>query len=59
VIGRWVRQARIDRGKGVTTGALTTTEKDELARLRKENRVLKLERDILKIAAAFFAKESD
>jgi transposase len=53
----WVKQAQIDQGKG-PTGALTTAEKEELARLRKENRVLKMERDILKKAAAFFAKEN-
>lgn len=58
LIARWVKQARVDRGKGASD-ALTTTEKDELAKLRKENRVLKMERDILKKAAAFFAKESE
>ena len=53
----WVEQARVDRGKGAP-GALTTTEREELARLRKENRRLLMERDILKKAAAFFAKEN-
>ncbi len=53
----WVEQARVDAGKG-SPGALTTDEKLELAALRKENRVLKEEREILKKAAAFFAKES-
>ena len=38
-------------------GGLTTAEREELARLRKENRELRMERDILKKAAAFFAKE--
>ena len=52
----WVAQAQADRTKGKT--GLTTAEREELARLRKENRELKLERDILKKAAAFFAKES-
>jgi len=52
----WVAQAQADRTKGRT--GLTTAERDELARLRKENRELKLERDILKKAAAFFAKEN-
>jgi transposase len=37
---------------------LTTAEREELSRLRKENRELRMERDILKKAAAFFAKES-
>ena len=43
----WVRQAAVDSGSG-PAGALTTDEKAELAALRKENRVLKMERDILK-----------
>ncbi len=50
----WVRRARADRTKGRT--GLTTAERDELARLRTENRQLRTERDILKKAAAFFAK---
>jgi transposase len=53
----WVAQARADRTKG-KSGGLTTVEREELARLRRENRQLKLERDILKKAAAFFAKEN-
>lgn len=56
-LGKWVEQARADRGKS-TRGTLTTEEKEELARLRKENRELRIEREILKNAAAFFAKES-
>ena len=52
----WVRRADIDAGKG-PAGALTQAEREELARLRKENRRLLMERDILKKAAAFFAKE--
>ena len=50
----WVQQARADRTKGRT--GLTTAEREELARLRKEVRELRTERDILKKAAAFFAK---
>ena len=50
----WVRQAQADRNKGKT--GLTSAEREELARLRKENRELRLEREILKKAAAFFAK---
>jgi len=50
----WVLQARADRTKGRT--GLTTAEREELARLRKDNRELRTERDILKKAAAFFAK---
>lgn len=52
----WVDRARADRTKGKT--GLTTAEREELARLRKENRILQEERDILKKAAAFFAKQS-
>lgn len=53
----WVKQAEVDAGKGPAE-ALTTAEKQELAQLRRENRVLKMERDLLKKAAAFFAKEN-
>ena len=49
-----VKRAQADRSKGRT--GLTTAEREELARLRKENRILQEERDILKKAAAFFAK---
>lgn len=55
-LGGWVKQARADRSRGKT--GLTTVEREELARLRKENRVLKTERDLLKKWAAFFAKET-
>ena len=51
----WVHRARADRTNGRT--GLTTAEREELARLRKENRILQEEREILKKAAAFFAKE--
>ena len=50
----WVERARADRTKGKT--GLTTAERGELAKLRKENRELRTEREILKQAAAFFAK---
>src|SRR5688572_20127149 len=50
----WVRRAEADRTHGRT--GLTTAEREELARLRKENRELRTEREILKKAAAFFAK---
>src|SRR5213593_3015505 len=68
----WVRQAEIDAGRGAS-GALTTEEREELGRLRREVRTLRMERDILKNfrsrrgpshlldeklgATAFFAKE--
>ena len=58
VLRQWVRQAEIDDGGG-PEGALTTEEKEELRRLRRENRTLKMERDFLKKAAAFFAKDQD
>ena len=51
----WVERARADRTKGRT--GLTTEEREELRRLRKEVRTLRTEREILKNAAAFFAKE--
>jgi transposase len=50
----WVNRARADRTQGRT--GLTTAEREELARLRKENRQLRVEHEILKKAAAFFAK---
>jgi transposase len=56
-LAKWVKRARIDSGTG-PAGALTTAEREELARLKKENRELRMERDILKKATAFFAKES-
>ena len=56
-LGNWVEQARADAGKSAR-GSLTSEEKAELAKLRKEVRELRVERDILKKAAAFFAKEN-
>ena len=54
-VRRWVEQAEVDAGRA---GALTTEEREELGRLRRENRTLRMERDILKKATAFFAKEN-
>ena len=51
---RWVQRSRADRSKGRT--GLTSAEREELTRLRRENRILQEEREILKKAAAFFAK---
>jgi transposase len=53
----WVERARADEGKG-KPGALTTAEREELSALRKKVRQLEMEREILKKAAAFFAKEN-
>ena len=53
-LGNWVKQARADRSKGRT--GLTSAEREELTRLRREVRILEEERTILKKAAAFFAK---
>lgn len=55
-LASWVQQARADRTKGRT--GLTTEERQELTRLRKELRIVQEERDILKKATAFFAKQS-
>ena len=54
----WVQQAEIDEGHG-PEGALTTEEREELRRLRRQVRTLEMERDFAKKAAAFFAKDLD
>jgi transposase len=54
----WVKRADIDAGEG-PPDALNTAEREELARLRRDNKRLTMERDILKAAATFFAKESE
>ena len=56
-VRRWVEQAEIDQGDGAS-GALTTAERDELSHLRRRVKQLEMEREILKKAAAFFAKEN-
>jgi transposase len=54
-LGRWVQQARID--SGVRDG-VTTSEREELVVLRRENKQLRMERDLLKRATVFWVKES-
>jgi len=56
-IHNWVRQA--DRDEGRRDDGPTSDEREELARLRRENRRLKQEQEILKKAAAWFARETD
>lgn len=53
----WVKRSEIDAGRGAP-GELTTDERAELTRLRRENRLLQQEREILKKATAFFARET-
>jgi transposase len=55
-ISRWVKQADRDAGRG--DGGLTTSEREELVRLRRENKRLQMEREILAKAAAWFAQET-
>lgn len=57
LIRSWVRQADVDSGRG-EPGAMTSAEREELSRLRQEVKVLRMEREILKRAATFFAKEN-
>ena len=53
----WMKRTDVDAGRG-QAGELTSAEREELRRLRRENHVLKQEREILKKAAAFFAQET-
>ncbi len=53
----WVKQAEIDEGRG-KSGALTTAEREELQRLRRQCKQLEMEREILRKATAFFAREN-
>ena len=53
---RWIQQADVDEGRG-PAGALTSSEREELIQLRRDLRRVTMERDFLKKAAAFFARE--
>jgi transposase len=55
-IRQWIKQAGLD--DGLRSDGLTTSEREELNRLRRENRVLREEREILAKAAAWFAQET-
>ncbi|WP_155313618.1 transposase [Desulfosarcina ovata] len=57
-VNRWVRQYRDNSEKTSTDGLTREQMEEELERLRKENKRLEMEREILKKAAAFFANES-
>ena len=56
-IRNWVALSERNGGRG--NGSLTTAEREELCRLRRENRQLRLEREILSKAAAWFARETN
>jgi transposase len=56
-IRNWVKQADLDEGR--RSDGLTTDEQDELRQLRRENKRLRMEQEILKKAAAWFARESN
>lgn len=56
-VRNWIKQSDLDAGR--RSDGLSTAERDELSKLRKENKQLKIEREILSKAAAWFARETD
>ncbi|GEN29762.1 transposase [Halovibrio variabilis] len=58
MIGRWIKEQATDDGQAFRGNGNLTSEQAEIRRLREENRRLKMEKDILKKATVFFAKET-
>ena len=58
MLGRWVKEAQVDESEAFRGNGKRTVELEELRQLRDENRRLRMEREILKKATAFFVKES-
>jgi transposase len=58
MLGRWVKEAQVDESEAFRGNGKRTVEQEELRQLRDENRRLRMEREILKKATAFFVKES-
>ncbi len=58
MLARWIKESQSDEGEAYRGNGKAGTEQEELRRLRGENRRLRMEREILKKATAFFAKES-
>ena len=59
MLGRWIKEAESEGGDAFRGNGKLNEEQQELRRLREENRRLRMEREILKKATAFFAKESN
>lgn len=57
-LGNWVRAERANQTRDAAPGALSETEREELRRVKAENKELRIEREILRKAAAYFAKET-
>ena len=58
MLAKWIKKLEQEQGQAFRGNGNRTAEEEELHRLREENRKLRMERDILKKAAAFFAKQS-